>query len=54
MLYVCLEKMPADSTVAARFYAGFRHVQLRAVEKNLTDILRSIKMNFDAPLRDRP
>ena len=40
--YTC-EKMPADGIAAARFYAGFRHIQLRAVEKNLTHILPSIK-----------
>ena len=31
--YLCLEKMPADGTVAARFYADSRHVQLQAVKK---------------------
>jgi hypothetical protein len=29
----CLEKMLADGTVAARFYTGSRHVQLRAVKE---------------------
>jgi hypothetical protein len=31
MLGYVLEKMPADGIAAARFYAGSRHVQLRAV-----------------------
>jgi hypothetical protein len=46
--YMCAwRKCPPTAPLLPRFYAGFRHVQLRAVEKSLTDILRSIKMNFD-------